>query len=376
MYKKFSFLILVIFFIFTFSITGHAETTEINGYVPTPINLSRLAENPPQENSRHLLLKSSAGSKYDLREHGYVTSVKSQSPYGTCWAFAAIGAMESNYLINGGGDIDLSEMHLAWFTYANADKTKAFKSYTTSANLKTVLDLGGNSFYPAAVYGRLDGPVLESAVPYGEGKKPSATTPQSYSRVLRLRDVYYLAFGSNNVNKDAQSREIIKNRIQTTGAVVANYYNNDSSYKEVKTGEVAYYTKDTSVNHAVLIIGWDDSYSKDNFKAKPSSDGAWLIKNSWSNINPATSRYDQNYDGCFWMSYEQYLTDGSAFIVEDADSNMKVYYYDALGWCGSLYIPYGANIFKSERDGETLTEVAFFTPDNNVDYEINIYTGI
>lgn len=36
-------------------------------------------------------------------------------------------------------------------------------------------------------------------------------------------------------------------------------------------------------NHAVTIVGWDDSYSKENFNAEhqPPADGAWIVKNSW-----------------------------------------------------------------------------------------------
>ena len=378
MLKKFS-LIFITIFIFILILSISAAADEINGYVPPPIDLSYLADNPPkeiyEENGFPLLRDSSIPSKYDLREYGYVSNVKNQTPYGTCWAFAAIGSMESNYLMKG-NKLDLSEMHLAWYTYRNSNKYKAFKNLSSAA-LKTVLDTGGNSFYPAAVYGRLDGPVLESEVPYGENKQPSASTPESYERVLRLRDVYYLAYSTNNVNGSTDNRNIIKKRIMDTGAVVANYANGDiTGYKQVADNEISFYTKSTAVSHAVLIIGWDDNYSKDNFKTKPSSDGAWLIKNSWGTKWSNGSVNVENSDGCFWMSYEQYLTDGSAFIVEDANDDMKAYYYDALGWTGTASGAYAANVFQSERENEVLTEVAFYTPDNNVNYEINVYTGM
>ena len=56
---------------------------------------------------------------------------------------------------------------------------------------------------------------------------------------------------------------------------------------------------------------------------------------------------------------------------------MKVYDYDPLGWCNSWGYSsvsniYFANVFKSERN-ETLKEVGFYTPDNNINYEINVY---
>lgn len=39
-------------------------------------------------------------SKYDLRTSGFVTSVKDQGNYGSCWSFATMACLESNYLVN------------------------------------------------------------------------------------------------------------------------------------------------------------------------------------------------------------------------------------------------------------------------------------
>ena len=65
--------------------------------------------------------------KFDLRDRGVVTEVKSQSPWGTCWTFGTSAACETSllsmigltteeYLKEYGVDMDLSERHLAWFT--------------------------------------------------------------------------------------------------------------------------------------------------------------------------------------------------------------------------------------------------------------------
>ncbi len=364
-----------------------ASFAEMNGVVRFPIDLSYLADNPPKEKleTGKNLLKAEVGedplpSAYDLRKvngKSYVTSVKNQGQYNWCWAFSAIGAMASNYLMQGGEELDLSVMHLAWFTFKNSDKSKAFKNFSSS-NFDTIKSQGGNSFYPAAIYGRLDGPALESDVPFGTA--PSAATPGSYSRALRLRDVYYISFSQSNVNASTEARNIIKRRIMQNGAVVANYNNNQYEYYKASDGSTSFFTSGTSLTHAVQIIGWNDNYSRANFKTKPSIDGAWLIKNSWGDTwsNGSTTVGD---NGCFWMSYEQYLDEGSAYVVEAANDDMKAYYYDALGWTTTMSYSnvssvYSANVFKSERDGEYLTEVGFYTPDNNIDYEIKIYTGM
>ena len=69
-------------------------------------------------------------SSYDSRNYGYITSVKNQNPYGTCWTFGTMAPIEA-YMIKHGivnkatgaaatTSMDLSEYHLAWFTYTSA----------------------------------------------------------------------------------------------------------------------------------------------------------------------------------------------------------------------------------------------------------------
>lgn len=353
------------------------------GYIPIPVDLSYLADNLPDESKASPVPNNKADSlpsTFDLRNvngNSYVPSVKNQRPYESCWSFAAIGAMESNLMMQRKPAQDLSEMHLAWFTFRNSDKSKAFDNMHNSS-FKAVLNHGGNSFYPVALYSRLAGPVLESAVPYGEEKQPSAQTPESYNRVLRLRDVYYLSMSSYiDINASTSARDIVKRRIMSDGAVVANYYSDNGLYSKTASGGSNYYTtvKNTT-NHAVQIIGWDDNYSRSNFKNTPSTDGAWLIKNSWGN----TWNGGIGDEGYFWMSYATYLSEGSSFIVEETNPDMKAYYYDALGWCGSLGYNgssiYAANVFRAERDGEKVVEVGVHTPDNNLSYEVYVFSGL
>ena len=64
-------------------------------------------------------------------------------------------------------------------------------------------------------------------------------------------------------------------------------------------------------NHAAVIIGWDDNYSKNNFKSssKPENDGAWLVLNSWGS--------NWGNKGTVWVSYEDnYMQNGTKYGIE------------------------------------------------------------
>ena len=64
-------------------------------------------------------------------------------------------------------------------------------------------------------------------------------------------------------------------------------------------------------NHVAVIIGWDDNYSKNNFKSssKPENDGAWLVLNSWGS--------NWGNKGTVWVSYEDnYMQNGTKYGIE------------------------------------------------------------
>lgn len=165
---------------------------------------------------------------------GIYTPIRDQGSCGSCWAFGTLGAMEAAYKKKYGVTLDLSEQYLV------------------SCN---TLGYGCNGGWFAFAMVKNPGAILESCFPY-----KAVDAPCSYcSNPTR----YYLpSYGSvsNTVSK-------IKSAIYTYGSVAAAVYVN-SYFQAYRSGVFAGCTSG-SVNHAIVLCGWDDAK------------GAWLLKNSW-----------------------------------------------------------------------------------------------
>ncbi len=323
-------------------------------------------------------------SSYDARSYGYITSVKNQNPYGTCWAFGTMAPIEA-YMIKHGiinndtgaaatTSMDLSEYHLAWFNYTNAyDKLGMLTGDVSKPVGSNFLDMGGNGAMATFTLMRWAGPASEatSALKYSNVSTSGLNSQYAYNyNVAHVTDCEWIPVANMQAVKEA---------IMEYGAATISYYHNDS-YLNSSTG--GYCFKQTAAygsnnyqygNHAVTVVGWDDNYSKSNFKSSygPSSNGAWIIKNSWGS--------SWGKSGYFYLSYEDSasLNDTCFFYkVANLDNYANCYQYD--GTCNvANYQSMGnncqiANIFTA-NGSESLKAVAIAPWDEATTYTLKIY---
>lgn len=369
--------------------TASAEGTAVTGgYIPSDLDNNT----PVYEPEFEAYSNDSLESKYPANGIDGIKAkypeVRNQNPYGTCWAFSSIGLAEFDLINDGTADknIDLSELQLAYFAYnsvvdplggTTGDYAKYYMDNTTVKY--GFLNRGGNYEMAARRMTQWVGAASESDVPYSnvsnngnstenalEYLKNGISDEYAYKHdVAHLDNVYLI-----NIKKQPEE---VKKQIKIHGAVGIMYDQNDNNYQHCTN---SYYdTAENNKGHAVMVVGWDDNYAKTNFRteAQPTSDGAWLVRNSWG-----------TYCEYFWMSYDTVSLKDTAWVFdfEKNDGYDNNYQLDGgVGVIKSTRYKKVANIFTTQKKdsivSENLKAVSLsFTDAVNVNYTIEIYTDL
>lgn len=337
-------------------------------------------------NSNNNLYHSVLESSYDSRNVNgvsYITPVRDQGNLGCCWTFAALGACEANALKQGiFSNPDFSEMHLGWFVYNTSGVVDEYNNLSETYNVLYdngtaeavsaygIMNVGGNNQYSVATLSKWIGAADETVAPYPEYTLQNEAGVTSVDSSLAFNSKVYL---KNSLYIPMSDTSQIKEAIKEYGAVAASYYSDSRYYGSYNNYSKAVYYNPVNMsysNHAILIVGWDDDFSKNNFVNKPATDGAWLVKNSWGS--------NWGMDGYFWISYcESSLNNDTACAYEVASTDEYDHNYQYDG--NILPSAFGSNGFANvftAQDNQWLEAVSFYAADVDIQYSIQIYTDI
>ena len=186
---------------------------------------------------------------------GQVGAIRNQGSCGSCWAFAAVSTLEASSAIINGPQSDLSEQH--------------------ALTCSTGGTCWGGWYTPVFEWldGGQDGIETEQSVPY-QGRDGSCGGGGSTPYAVE-------AWGYVDPVNTQPSVSAIKTAMCQYGAVTSavTATSNFIAY----SGGVFDERSNSAINHAVTLIGWDDSK------------GAWLVRNSWGT--------NWGEDGYGWVEY-------------------------------------------------------------------------
>jgi cathepsin L len=200
---------------------------------------------------------------FDWRSKKKVTQVMDQRACGSCWAFAAIAAYESSYLIENGIESSASQQQA--LDCASPHYSCSGGWYDKVFDMLTGLGDTDSSSYPYVARKSIcqrHHPVKYLADTWGFVKAASVPSDKELKTALCEHGPLVVAVNSKGwetyFKSNADGTENPQWKHFPKGVFPGEPSKPGLSMKKLKPGDV---------DHAVLVVGWDD--------------GAWIIKNSW-----------------------------------------------------------------------------------------------
>lgn len=350
-------------------ILGRPMTDEERQAQLAPLqNLDAFAPEPEVDSNIDIATYALYPGTYNANEERFVTDVKNQRNTSLCWAFSLASNLETSLLTRGQKYYDLSEEQLAYFWANRVNDPLGNTPNDKITRTQSDYHGTGNGRVASFFLSTWSGMTTEEKVPF---QSSAVTWPDSlaYDTSAYMEDAI---FSQYTVERTKQLL-MEYNSVSAMIYMLDNYYYPDTaSYSCPQSG---------LVNHAVTIVGWDDTYSKENFPSASGvkNDGAWIVKNS----------YGKNWgkNGYFYLSYEDQsitnLVSNTASTSEEYNNN---YFYDGAA-AGTVTFPgntinngyYVSNIFKATAGNgkdEELGEIVTAVPQDNTDFQIQVYTDL
>ena len=234
----------------------------------------------------------------DYNGKDWTTPVQDQrQECGACWAFAAIGALESVINIReecAELDPDLSEQYIL-SCLPSAGSCNGGSSYNAYKYMKETSSQGNYH----------NGAMSESCFPYqADDDIPCSDKCDNWEELLAP----IFDYGYWDTDGSFQDRERIKTQVFENGPVVSHIMvtSNFRDWGKIFHDPEDYYpyVDSVSINHCVVILGWKDDSSI-------GKGGYWICKNSWETT--------WGYEGFFNIEYGSLNIDNSKIVWVDYD---------------------------------------------------------
>lgn len=188
-------------------------------------------------------------SRFDWRDLGGCTPVRNQGACGSCWAFGSIAPLECNILITDHKEVDLSEQ---WLVSCNTNGWGCNGGWWAHDYFQWKMDLCNGT-----------GAVLEKDFPYRAADLPC---DGPYDRPYMIDSWRFIGFSQGVAPTEAIKQAILDYGPVSVACAVTQAF---GGY----TGGVFNENDPTAqINHAVALVGWDDSQG---------TNGVWFLRNSW-----------------------------------------------------------------------------------------------
>ena len=234
------------------------------GYVRAP-NKDHLIELSTARHRHRLyaLAQLSPPPSWDSRTHNWVGAVKDQSQCGSCWDFSGTGVVEVAYAVAGLGPVVLSEEYTLDCGNnggCNGDDNVTVLDWAKKTGLPSSSDYG----------------------PYTMGGRCA------YKSSMKLYKIDDWGFADQNGGNGVTPTDMIKQAIMTYGCVGCAVAAGGDSFWD--SGQGVGTGRSHSIDHDVILVGWDDSKG---------SGGAWIMRNSWGTSWGSMQGYA-------WVAYGAY----------------------------------------------------------------------
>jgi C1A family cysteine protease/PKD repeat protein len=201
---------------------------------------------------------------FDWRTYNGCTPIRNQGGCGSCWAFATVGALECAIRVREAQSVDLSEQ---WLLSCNHEGWDCDGGWYAHAYHEWATDPCNSS-----------GAVLESSFPYVAWERMCACP---YEHKYWIDSWAYIDGGI----------EAMKRAILEYGPISISVYVN-SAFQSYHGGIFNACATGT-VNHSVVLVGWDDAQG---------TNGIWIMRNSWG-AGWGESGYMRIPYGCSLVGY-------------------------------------------------------------------------